>query len=116
MIRGGQLFIGQDNIVFWGDPDDPDSGLYDNKLKRYVNDADVSFVLKDASGDPVDGGAGTMTYVAGSRGRYEGVLEEDVLDATDLNLDFFLEITATASGDRVGFRRIKYKAVFQGAG
>lgn len=112
-IQGGNLYIGQDNRVVWGDRAVPNSGLYDTNLERFVNDATVTFQLKDSGGSNVSGGSGTMSYIAGSKGLYEGVLE----DAVSLTADatYYLEITASASGDRVGFRRLTYTAQYQGS-
>lgn len=112
-IAGGHLYIGQDNIVFWGDRNVPKSGLYDNNLEQYINDATVTFTLKDSGGSAVSGASGiSMSYVTGTKGVYEGVLEDGV--SLTENSTYYLEITATASGDRVGFRRIQYVAVYQG--
>ncbi len=111
-VRGGQLFIGEDNIVFWGDRRIPMSGLYDNNLEQFVNDATVTFVLKDSAGASVSGASGTMSYVTGSKGVYEGVLEDGV--SLTENSTYYLEVTATASGDRIGFRRIPYTAQYHG--
>lgn len=113
-IRGGHLYIGEDNIVFWGDRKIPHSGLYDNVLEQFVNDATVVFTLKDSGGLAVTGASSiAMTYVTGSRGCYEGVLEDGV--SLTENSTYYLEITATASGDRVGFRRIQFTATYHGA-
>jgi hypothetical protein len=113
-IQGGKLYIGEDNIVFWGDRHVPNSGLYDNNLEQFVNNATLTFTLKDSNNTPVSGATSvSMTYVTGSKGVYEGTLE----DGTSLteNATYYLEITATASGDRIGFRRIAFIAVYHGA-
>lgn len=111
-ISGGRLYIGEDLLVFWGHEDDPGSGLYDRALKKYENSATVTYQLKDAAESVV--ASGSLSYVDNSRGYYQGVIEEDVLDAADEGQVFHLEITATASGDRVGFRRIDYIAEYHG--
>ena len=113
-ILGGHLYIGEDNIVFWGDRHIPNSGLYDNNLEQFVNNATVTFTLKDSSNVAVSLANGiSMSYVTGSKGVYEGTLEDGV--ALTENATYYLEITATASGDRVGFRRITYQAIYHGS-
>lgn len=112
-IIGGKLYIGEDLTVFWGDRHVPHSGLYDNSLEQFVNNAAVTFTLKNSAGSAVSG-ANTisMSYVTGTRGCYEGTLEDGV--TLTENATYYLEITATASGDRVGFRRIPLLAVYHG--
>jgi hypothetical protein len=112
-LRGGQLYISEDNIVFWGDRDVPESGLYDNSQRCFVNDATVTFQLKNSAGTAVSGGSGTCTYVTGSQGCYEGVLEDGV--SLTENAVYYLEVTATGSSDRIGFRRMQYAAIYHGA-
>lgn len=113
-IRGGNLYIGEDCLVLWGDPAIPGSGLYDNNTGQFVNDATVTFQLYESDGTTaVSGASGTCSYVTGSQGCYSGVLE----DGTSLteNSTYYLQITASASGDRVGLRRLKYVASYHGA-
>lgn len=113
-IRGGNLYIGEDNIVFWGDRHVPGSGLYDNSTESFVNDATVTFQLYQSDGTTaVSGASGTCTYVTDSDGVYEGVLEDGV--SLTENNTYYLSITATASGDRIGLRRLKYVAAYHGA-
>lgn len=114
-IQGGNLYIGQDNIVFWGDRHKPNSGLYDNNLEQFINNATLTFTLKDSSNVAVSGASTvSMAYVTGTKGVYEGVMEDGV--SLTENSVYYLEITATASGDRVGLRRIQFVATYQGAG
>jgi hypothetical protein len=113
-IRGGKLYIGEDAIVYWGDRDDPGTGLYDNNLRSFVNDATVAFTLYQSDGTTaVSGGAGTCSYVTGSQGCYEGVLEDGVTLVSGTT--YVLEILATGSGDRIGRRRIQYTAQYHAA-
>lgn len=113
-IRGGNLYISEDNVVFWGDPEVPGSGLYDTVAKSYVNDATMTFTLKNSAGSAVSGASGvSMSYVTGTRGCYRGVLEDGV--SLTENSTYYLEITATASSDRIGFRRMTYVAQYHGA-
>lgn len=76
----------------------------------YVNDATVTFALKDAAGNAVSGASGSLSYVADSDGRYEGVLESTV--SLIIGATYYLEITAVASGAN-GFRRIECVAAYQ---
>ncbi len=54
-----------------------------------------------------------MTYVTGTQGCYRGTLEDGV--SLTENGTYYLEITASASGDRVGFRRLQFIAQYHGA-
>jgi hypothetical protein len=113
-IRGGKLFIGQDNVVYWGQRSEKDSGLYDTVTETFVNDATVTFTLKDSAGSAVSGASAvSMTYVTGTKGVYEGVMEDNV--SLTAGSTYYLEITATGSSDRVGFRRIQYEAEYRGS-
>jgi hypothetical protein len=112
-LRGGKLYISQDNVVYWGDRQSKDSGLYDTVTETFVNDAAVTFLLKDSAGSTVANSSGTASYVTGTKGVYEGVLEDNV--SLTAGSTYYLEITATASSDRIGFRRIQYEAEYRGA-
>lgn len=68
----------------------------------YVNDATVTFTLKDADEVVVVSGV-SMPYVAASNGRYQGTLQDTVSLTTGLK--YFLEVTAT-SGANVLFKRV----------
>lgn len=113
-IRGGELYIGEDSLVYWGDPDDRTSGLYDRNLGAYVNDATMTFTLKNSAGTAVSGASAiSMSYISGTEGCYSGVLEDGV--SLTENSTYYLEITATGSGDRIGFRRLTFVAKYHGA-
>lgn len=113
-IRGGNLYIGQDNVVFWGDRNLKDSGLYDTVSETFVNDATMTFTLKDSANAAVTLATSiSMSYVTGTRGVYEGVLEDGV--SLTSGSTYYLEITATGSSDRIGFRRIEYEAEYRGS-
>lgn len=114
-LRGGSLFIGQDNLVEWGDVDrDPTDGLYDNNTNSYDNSATVTFQLYQSDGTTaVSGGSGTCSYITGSQGCYRGTLEDGV--SLTSGTTYILEILATGSGDRIGRRRISYVARYQGS-
>jgi len=70
----------------------------------YVNDATVTFTLKDAD-EAVMTGANTvsMPYVAGSNGRYQGTIQSTVSLA--VGAKYYLEVTGT-SGENNLFKRI----------
>lgn len=113
-IAGGILAIGGDNTVFWGDPNTHGSGLYDPTTGAFVNDATLTFTLKDSAGSAVNGASSvSMTYVSGTNGCYRGTMEDNV--SLTENATYYLEGTATASSDRIGFRRKSYKAQYRGA-
>jgi len=113
-IAAGRLYISQDNVVFWGDRNIPDSGLYDASLGQFIGDATVVFTLKNSAGSAVSGASAvSMSYISGTKGVYEGILEDGV--SLTENATYYLEITATASGDRVGFRRLSFQALYRGA-
>lgn len=77
----------------------------------YVNDATVTFTLKDANEtDVTNAVAVAMAWVTDSNGRYQGTLQSTV--SLRVGLQYFLEVTAT-SGENVLFKRVicyaKYK-------
>lgn len=113
-IQAGKLYIGEDNIVFWGDRHIPNSGLYDQNLENFVNDSTVTFQLYQSDGTTaVSGASGTCSYVTGTKGVYEGVLEDGV--SLTENATYILEILATSSSDRIGRRRLSLVATYHGA-
>lgn len=115
-IRGGNLYIGEDHIVYWGDRDTPGSGLYDNNLRSFINDATVTFQLYQSDGTTaVTSASGTCTYVTGTQGCYEGVLEDTPIEGLTSGSTYILQILATASSDRIGRRRISYVAKYHGS-
>ena len=90
------FFRTNDNLIRW-------DGMTRASDGAYVNDATVTWSLKDS--DEVELASGTLTYVTGSNGRYQGVLQSTVdIGAKDDNI--WLEVTAT-SGTLNGFRRIQ---------
>ena len=113
-IDDGNLFIGEDNIVVWGDQTRPSSGLYDPVVGSFLNSATMTFTLKNSAGSAVTlASAISMTYITGTNGCYSGILEDGV--SLTENATYYLEITATVTSDRVGFRRIEYTARYHGA-
>lgn len=95
------LLINTDNSVRWDEMDLATTGVD-------VNNATVTFALKDAIGTTV--ASGTLGYVAASAGRYEGVIPSTtvlIFCAT-----YWLELTAV-SGSADSFRRIECVAKYQ---
>ena len=86
------IYDGNDNVVTL-------SGLYDVIAGGYSNDATVTWAIAHDGGSPV--ASGVLTYVAGSRGNYRGIIEEDI----DWNVhpSWHIDITADAGNDRIGF-------------
>ena len=69
-------------------------GAKDKVLDSFLNAATVTAVLKDSGGTPVPGADSiTLSYVAGSDGRYDGIREASVALVKDA--DYSLEITLT---------------------
>ncbi len=113
-LAGGRLYIGQDNVVYWGSLEIPSSGLYDAVTGSYVNDATITFQLYESDGETtVSDGSGSCSYVADSQGLYRGVLEDGV--SLTSGVSYFMEWLATCSGGRVGRRRVSYVAGYQGS-
>jgi hypothetical protein len=77
----------------------------------YVNNATVTFSLKDAGGNIVGGLSNvSMPYIASSNGRYEGAIPNTT--SLTLNALYTIEITATAS-PIVLFRRLSCVAKYR---
>jgi hypothetical protein len=95
--------VNSDNLIRWDRMSLASTGAF-------VNDAAVTFTVKDASGVVVSGATGVMSYVAASDGRYEGILESTVI--LILGGTYYLEVTATSGGAN-GFRRIECVAAYQ---
>lgn len=100
------LYVGNDMRVRW-------DAMTDELTGDAINDATVSFTLKDSSNVAVSGAtAVSMPYVAASSGRYQAKLAGSV--ALSNQARYFLEITATSAG-RVGFRRLACQAQYLGS-
>ena len=99
------ISIGSDNIVRLDALTNASSG-------DYINNATVSFTLKDSTGTVILSNQ-TMSYVAASNGRYEGTVPNGTTTTMSQNTQYTIEITAT-SGSLVLFRRLsciaKYRA------
>lgn len=104
-----KLHIDEDNAITW-------DGLHRNDVPAehddyFVNDATITWALKDSTGTIVASGA--LDYVAESEGDYQGTLEKADADFTE-RARYTLELTAVAGGFD-GFRKIPCIAVFHGA-
>lgn len=94
-----KIFRKNDNLVEW-------QWLSQSSDGAYINDGTVSFTLYSgytlandtgvrSAGSVVDGPT-TMTYVAGSNGKYQGKLPASV--DLSLSVQYTIEINATAGG------------------
>ncbi len=98
------LAIGSDNLVRLDTLTNYSSGAY-------VNNATVTFTLKDANGSVVSSLSGqSMAYVAGSNGRYEGTVPSTA--ALTLNALYTIEITALGAGYTL-FRKLSCVAKYR---
>lgn len=96
------IAVQSDNLIIWEDMTLGSTGVV-------VNDATVSYVLKDAAGSAVSGASGTLTYT-GTPGKYSATLESTVSLTPEAT--YYLECTAVAGGAN-GFRRIECVAAYQ---
>ncbi len=79
----------------------------------FVNNATVTFTLKDSSGANVTGAvAVSMAYVTSSDGRYEGLVANTVT-LGDPQTEFDLEVTIV--GTRTDFRKIRCVSKYRGS-
>src|SRR5207244_3075665 len=99
------ISIGSDNTVRLDALTNASSGAY-------INNATVTFTLKDSTGAAVLSNQ-TMSYVSASNGRYEGTIPNGTTSTMAQNAQYTIEITAT-SGALVLFRKLsciaKYRA------
>jgi hypothetical protein len=116
-IAGGTLFIGQPLIVYYGNRHIANSGAYDNSGEYFRNDLTVTSALKNSAGTTVTSSAVTLTNVAFTDGRKQGVYEGTMSGSISLteNSTYYLEITVVLSASTVDFVRIQYTAQYKGA-
>ncbi len=100
------IAIGSDNLVRL-------DALNNASTGAYVNNATVSFTLKDASGTPIVSNV-SMAYVAGTNGRYEGTITNTGSAALTNNGSYTIEITAN-SGGVILFRKLSCVAYYRSA-
>jgi hypothetical protein len=96
------LAIGSDNLVRLDSLTNTSSGAY-------INNASVSFVLKDSKGTVVVNTT-TMSYVAATNGRYEGTIPSST--SLTLNAQYSIEITATSASLTI-FRKLSCIAKYR---
>lgn len=96
------LAIGSDNLVRLDALTNASSGAY-------VNNATVSFVLKDIKGTVIQNTT-TMSYVTASNGRYEGTVPAAA--ALTTNSYYTIEITAVGAGFTL-FRKLSCIAKYR---
>lgn len=116
-IAGGNLYIGQPLIVYYGSRHIANSGAYDNSSEYFRNDLTVTSVLKDSAGTAVTGSTVTLSNVSFSEGSKQGIYEGIQAGTITLteNSTYYLEITIQLSASTVDFVRIEYKAKYKGA-
>lgn len=100
------IAIGSDNLVRL-------DALNNASTGAYVNNATVTFTLRDSGGNVVGSLQNVpMAYVAGSNGRYEGTIPNSVSSSLTVNGQYTIEITAT-SGSVVLFRKLSGIAYYR---
>ena len=100
------ISIGSDNLVRLDQLTNASTGAY-------INNATVTFTLKDSSGNIILS-AQPMNYVAASNGRYEGTIPNANTSTMSVNSTWTVEITAQ-SGSLVLFRRLSCIAKYRAA-
>lgn len=117
--------IGEDGLITW-------DGLFDRYAMKaagrsvpsaadFINDATVTWVFRaaaadgsfDAAGALVSNAGGTMAYVTGSNGCYIGTIEDNA--AFTNGATYWAIASFTATGDKVGERKIRYVAGYHGS-
>lgn len=88
------LLVANDNDVYL-------NSLLDSRTKQPVNNATITYALKDTLGSTVT--TGSLTYVSGTAGQYRGTIESTVAVLNET--EYVLEITAS-QGTRNGFWKI----------
>ena len=79
---------------------------------NYQNSGTCTYALKDADGNAVSGGTGTLSYVAASNGNYLGVIESTVTATLTAGATYYLEITFSKSTLN-DFRRLRCRAEYR---
>jgi len=105
------LYINTDNLV-------EVKRLKDASNDADVNDATITAQVKNNAGTVIIGSTPIpINYVAGSAGKYQGIIDKAETAASILteNTFYYLELTGTAPGGKDMFRRIYLPAVYHGA-
>lgn len=85
-------------VVGYRRSDDPPTEQDEHPNAYYVNDATVTFELRDASGTAVSGGSGTCSYVAGSNGNYLGTIPDSVTSTLTENAKYTVAVIISEGG------------------
>ena len=88
-----QLIIGADNLITIDKLIVPNSNP-----PQYVNNASITWTLKDGNGNLVSGGSGSYTYVIGSNGEYQTVIPAAVSTILLAGSAYTLASNVTATG------------------
>jgi hypothetical protein len=111
-MSDGIIPIGCDAHIRWDQLRDARSG------GTYLEDAAVTCTLKNGPGEygqALDGAQNlAMAYIAGSRGRYEGVVPKAVTESVVEGAEYYLELSATR-GESTARREIRLVARYVGA-
>ena len=92
------LYVGADNLIT--------ATVTNDATGAPINDATVTFTLRNLDLSMVSGGSGSMAYVAASAGIYTGVLAHTVGLIAGRN--YLLDITAVDSVGTLPVRRTCY--------
>lgn len=84
-------------------------GLKSHVDDTYINDATVTFTVKDKQGHELAGETWpqTMTYVVGSNGNYRGILSADLELIAKQHYTAIIE--ADGGGERIGHFEVPFK-------
>jgi hypothetical protein len=97
------LYLNEDNLIRW----DRARLASDSS---YVNAGTAAWVLKDDAEAVRD--SGTLDYVAGSSGRWQGTLDRTITALLVEGASYHLEITLATGAGADGFRRIELVAQY----
>jgi hypothetical protein len=96
------LNINEDNLIEWDE-------MTDSSDDTYINSATVTFSLFESDGTTLVSGPTSMSYVSGSNGKYQGVLDK-IPSATLTPGEMYILTVTALSGSTDGFRRIECSA------
>lgn len=105
------LYVGNDNLVWLGDPDTLEGGLRNAATGEYINSATVGVTLIDSDGVEVDGETWpkSLSYIAASNGMYRAALS----DAVELvaGAEYTAKISADGGPGLLGYWELPVKAL-----
>lgn len=99
-------------IPIGGDCDVTYDGAQPRTGGSYLNSGTCTYALKDADGNAVASGTGTLSYVAASDGNYLGVIDAAVTATLTPDAWYYVEITFSQGGYN-DFRRLKRQARYR---